>query len=256
MAGADDFAYLDWPGPIPFAHRGGASEVPENTLPAFAHAVGLGYRYVETDVHLTADGVLLAFHDDVLDRVTDRTGVVAELPWAEVREARVDGTEPIPLLEDLLGTWPELRVNIDPKHDAAVDPLVEVLRRTGAVDRVCVGSFSDDRIARVQQALPGVCTSLGPVGSLQLGLAASGDTSVGPLPSPCAQLPPSYGDTAVVTAELVAEAHRRSIQVHVWTIDDPAEMAALLDLGVDGIMTDRPAALKDLLAARGEWYDA
>jgi glycerophosphoryl diester phosphodiesterase len=256
VAGADDFAYLDWPGPIPFAHRGGASEVPENTLPAFAHAVGLGYRYVETDVHLTADGVLLAFHDDVLDRVTDRTGVVAELPWAEVREARVDGTEPIPLLEDLLTTWPELRVNIDPKHDAAVDPLVEVLRRTGAVDRVCVGSFSDDRIARVQQALPGVCTSLGPVGSLQLGLAAAGDTSIGALPSPCAQLPPSYGDTTVVTAELVAEAHRRGIQVHVWTIDDPAEMAALLDLGADGIMTDRPAVLKDVLAARQQWYDA
>ena len=245
MAGADDFAYLDWPGPIPFAHRGGASEVPENTVPAFAHAVGLGYRYVETDVHLTADGVLLAVHDDVLDRVTDHAGVVAELPWAEVREARVDGTEPIPLLEDLLATWPELRVNIDPKHDAAVDPLVEVLRRTGAVDRVCVGSFADDRIAS---------TSLGPVGSLQLGLAATGDTSIGPLPSPCAQLPPSYGDTVVVTAELVAEAHRRGMQVHVWTIDDPAEMAALLDLGVDGIMTDRPAVLREVLEARGQWH--
>ena len=88
---AADFAYLDWPGPIPWAHRGGASEVPENTMPAFEHAVGLGYRYVETDVHRTSDGALLAFHDDVLDRVTDRTGVIAELPWSVVREARVDG---------------------------------------------------------------------------------------------------------------------------------------------------------------------
>jgi glycerophosphoryl diester phosphodiesterase len=256
MARAADFAYLDWPGPIPFAHRGGASEVPENTMPAFAHAVGLGYRYVETDVHVTADGVLLAFHDDVLDRVTDRTGVVADLPWSEVRDARVDGIEPIPLLEDLLGTWPDLRVNIDPKHDAAVDPLVEVLRRAGALDRVCVGSFSDERIHRVQEALPGICTSLGPVGSLQLGLAAAGDTTVGPLLSPCAQLPPSYGDTEVVTPELVAEAHRRSMQVHVWTIDDPGEMASLLDLGVDGIMTDRPAVLKEVLSARGQWHGA
>ena len=108
--------------------------------------------------------------------------------------------------------------------------------------------------ARVQEALPGICTSLGPIGSLQLGLAATGDDSVGELGSPCAQLPPTYGDTPVVTAELVAEAHRRGMQVHVWTIDDPEEMAALLDLGVDGIMTDRPAVLKEVLAARGQWH--
>jgi glycerophosphoryl diester phosphodiesterase len=252
---AADFTFLDWPGPIPFAHRGGASEVPENTLPAFEHAVRLGYRYVETDVHVTADGVLLAFHDDVLDRVTDRTGVIGELPWSVVREARVDGTEPIPLLEDLLGTWPALRVNIDPKHDEAVDPLVEVLRRTGAVERVCVGAFSDDRLARVRTALPGICTSLGPAGSLQLGLAATGAQEVGELEAPCAQLPPSYGETPVVTAEVVAEAHRRGMQVHVWTIDDAEEMARLLDLGVDGLMTDRPAVLKDVLAARNQWWN-
>jgi glycerophosphoryl diester phosphodiesterase len=252
---AADFTFLDWPGPIPFAHRGGASEVPENTLPAFEHAVRLGYRYVETDVHVTADGVLLAFHDDVLDRVTDRTGVIGELPWSVVREARVDGTEPIPLLEDLLGTWPALRVNIDPKHDEAVDPLVEVLGRTGAVERVCVGAFSDDRLARVRTAIPGICTSLGPAGSLQLGLAATGAQEVGELEAPCAQLPPSYGQTPVVTAEVVAEAHRRGMQVHVWTIDDAEEMARLLDLGVDGLMTDRPAVLKDVLAARNQWWN-
>ena len=254
MTRAADFAYLDWPGPIPFAHRGGASEVPENTLPAFEHAVGLGYRYVETDVHVTADGVLLAFHDDVLDRVTDRTGTIGELPWSVVSEARVDGIEPIPLLEDLLGAWPSLRVNIDPKHDAAVEPLIDALRRCDAVERVCVGAFSDDRIATVRAALPGICTSLGPAGSLQLGLAASGAQAVPDLPAPCAQLPPAYGDTPVVTAEVVAEAHRRGMQVHVWTIDEPTEMVRLLDLGVDGIMTDRPAALKDVLVARKEWH--
>jgi glycerophosphoryl diester phosphodiesterase len=251
---ASTFAYLDWPGPIPFAHRGGASEVPENTMPAFAHAVDLGYRYVETDAHVTADGVLLAFHDDVLDRVTDGSGTIAELPWRVVQTALVDGEEPIPLLEDLLGTWPDLRVNIDPKHDAAVEPLVEVLRRTGAVDRVCVGSFSDERIGRVQAALPGICTSLGPNGSLQLGMAATGTDGIGDLGSPCAQLPPSYGDVTIITAELVAEAHRRAMQVHVWTIDDADEMVALLDLGVDGIMTDRPQVLKEVLQARGQWH--
>jgi len=246
---ADDFEFLRWPGPIPFAHRGGASEVPENTMPAFEHAVRLGYRYVETDVHVTADGELLAFHDDVLDRVTDRTGVIAELPWSAVAEAKVDGIEPIPRFEDLLGAFPELRVNVDPKHDAAVDPLAEVLRRCDAVDRVCIGAFSDERLEHLRGLLPGVCTSLGPMGTLQLGLAASGDGGeIGELPSPT-----SFGDTEIVTAGFVAEAHRRGMQVHVWTIDDEPEMHRLLDLGVDGLMTDRPARLRSVLESRGAW---
>lgn len=248
--------FLDHPGPIPFAHRGGAGAWPENTMPAFEGAVRLGYRYVETDVHVTADGVLVAFHDDVLDRVTDATGRIDELPWSRVREARVDGREPIPLLEDLLGTWPDLRVNIDPKHDGAVDALVEVIRRTGAVDRVLVGAFSDERIARVRDALPGICTSLGPLGTLRLGQAAAGTPDVGELEAPCAQVPTSYGDTEIVTPAFVAEAHRRGLQVHVWTIDDAAEMERLLDLGVDGIMTDQPATLRKVLERRGEWHPA
>src|SRR3954452_7551360 len=104
--------FLDWDGLIPVAHRGGAAEQPENTMAAFAAAVALGYRYVETDVHATADGVLLAFHDHTLDRVTDMTGTIADLPYETVRRARI-GTEPIPLLEDVLGTWPQLRIHID-----------------------------------------------------------------------------------------------------------------------------------------------
>jgi glycerophosphoryl diester phosphodiesterase len=255
MPRAADFAFLDWPGPIPFAHRGGASEVPENTMPAFEHAVRLGYRYVETDVHVTADGVLLAFHDDVLDRVTDRTGAISELPWSVVREAKVDGREPIPRFDELLAAWPDLRVNVDPKHDGAVEPLVDVLRAAGAMHRVCIGAFSDDRLARVRDALPGVCTSLGPIGSLQLGLAANGET-VPELPSPCAQLPTHFGDTEILTAELLAAAHDRGMQVHVWTIDERGEMERLLDLGVDGIMTDRPGVLREVLEARGTWFDA
>lgn len=246
------FAYLDHPGPIPFAHRGGAGDWPENTMPAFEGAVRLGYRYVETDVHVTADGVLLAFHDDVLDRVTDRSGRVRDLPWAEVRKARVGGREPIPTLEDLLGTWPDLRVNIDPKSDDAVEPLIAALTRTAATGRVCVGSFSDERIAQVRAALPGICTSLGPRGVLHLTQAAAGET-VPPLPDPCAQVPVRIGETELVTDAFLAEAHRRGMAVHVWTIDDPVEMHRLLDLGVDGIMTDRPAVLRDLLDQRGQW---
>jgi glycerophosphoryl diester phosphodiesterase len=222
-------------------------------MPAFAEAVALGYRYVETDVHVTADGVLVAFHDDALDRVSDRTGRIADLPWSEVRRARVDGREPIPLLEDLLGTWPDLRVNIDPKHDAAVGPLVDVLARTRAVDRVGVGSFSDRRLARLRRLVgPRLCTGVGPAGAARL-WAAGRRVPVGPIPAACAQLPVTARGVTLVDARLVAAAHRRGLQVHVWTVDDPAEIDRLLDLGVDGIMTDRPVVLRDVLVARGAW---
>jgi glycerophosphoryl diester phosphodiesterase len=248
-------AFLDHPGPIPFAHRGGAGSWPENTMPAFAGAVGLGYRYVETDVHVTADGVLCAFHDERLDRVTDRAGLIRELPWSEVSLARVDGTEPIPLLTDLLESWPDLRINIDPKHDSAVTALAATLRRTDSIERVCIGAFSDRRLARLRALLgPKLCTSLGPGGVSRL-RAASFGTPAGPLPAACVQVPPSQGRVPIVDERFVGEAHTRSLPVHVWTIDEPAEMARLLDLGVDGIMTDQPADLKALLVARGQWVD-
>src|SRR5687767_12891326 len=169
------FPFLDWPGPIAFAHRGGASEAPENTMPAFEHAVRLGYRYLETDAHVTADGRLIAFHDDRLDRVTDRVGVISQLPWSEVQRARVDGREPIPLLEDLLAAWPDVRVNIDPKHDAAAQPLADAIVRTGTVDRVCVAAFSDRRTERVRAIVgPALCTGMGPRQVAQLVAASRG----------------------------------------------------------------------------------
>jgi glycerophosphoryl diester phosphodiesterase len=247
--------FLDWPGPLAFAHRGGASEAPENTMPAFERAVELGYRYLETDVHVTRDGVLLAFHDDHLDRVTDGSGAIADLPWDVVRAARVDGREPIPRFEELLTAWPDVRINVDAKHDAAVEPLAEVLLRTGAIDRVCVAAFSDKRIARVQSLVGhAVCTSMGPRQVAQL-VATSRGLPGGRrnLMAPCAQVPTHQGPVPLVTERFVAAAHQRGIQVHVWTIDDPAEMARLLDLGVDGLMTDRPQDLKDLLESRGQW---
>jgi glycerophosphoryl diester phosphodiesterase len=255
------YPFLDWPGPLAFAHRGAHTDEDgtargTNTMPAFEHAVRLGYRYIETDVHVTADGELLAFHDDRLDRVTDATGVIAELPWARVREARVDGREPIPRFEDLLGAWPDLRVNVDPKHDAAVEPLAEVLSRTDAVDRVCVGAFSDKRLARLQALVGGaLCTSMGPRQVARLVAASKRLPGGASLKAPCAQVPTNQGRIQLVTDRFVAAAHRRGIQVHVWTIDDRAEMQRLLDLGVDGIMTDRPQVLKELLVERGAWHE-
>ncbi|HYJ77479.1 MAG TPA: glycerophosphodiester phosphodiesterase [Actinomycetes bacterium] len=253
------FAFLEHDGPIAFAHRGGASDGLENSLAAFARAVDLGFRYLETDVHATADGVLLAFHDSTLDRVTDRVGRVVELPWTTVRAARIGGREPIPRLEDVLGTWPEVRVNVDVKHASAIGPLVEAVRRTGALDRVCVASFSERRLSAVRRQLgPGLCTSLGPRGVALLRAAATHDRAAllagrGAAAIPCAQVPDRLGPLRVVTPGLVRLAHRRGQRVHVWTVDDPAEMHRLLDLGVDGLMTDRPETLRTVFEDRGLW---
>jgi glycerophosphoryl diester phosphodiesterase len=166
----------------------------------------------------------------------------------------VDGREPIPRFEDLLGAWPDLRVNVDPKHDAAVEPLAEALLRAGAVDRVCVGAFSDKRLDRLQALVGGtLCTSMGPRQVARLVAASKHLPGGANLTAPCAQLPTHQGRLPLVTEALVSTAHRRGIQIHVWTIDDPAEMARLLDLGVDGIMTDRPQVLQDVLRERDQW---
>ena len=241
--------YLDWDGPIAFAHRGGALDRAENTMAAFEHAVELGYRYVETDVHVTSDGVVVAFHDDDLQRTCGRAGRISRLPWSEVATARVHGHEPIPLLEDLLGTWPDLRVNIDCKSDLGVAALIAALRRTDAFDRVCVASFSDRRQAALR-ALGGdrLCTALGPGG-----LAALRCGMLRRTPALVAQVPVRRGPVTVTTPAFVARAHRIGLAVHVWTIDDEVTMERLLDLGVDGIMTDRAALLRSVLERRGAW---
>lgn len=218
-------------------------------MPAFQVAVDLGYRYVETDVQVTSDGVLLAFHDFNLQRTCGINRRVAEMTWAEVQLARVSGVAPIPTLEELLVTWPQLRVNIDCKTDSAVDALVSALRRNNALDRVCVGAFSDRRIRRLRAILgPDLCTALGPgaVAALRYGRLARA-------PAQAAQVPVRQGPLVVTTPAFVDRAHRAGIHVHVWTIDEPAEMRRLLDMGVDGIMTDRPAVLREVLEDRGEW---
>lgn len=245
--------FLDHDGPIPFAHRGGALEVPENSMAAFEAAVALGYRYVETDAHVTADGVVVAFHDDELDRVTDRTGRIADLPWSEVSAARIDGIAPIPLLAELLGAWSDLRVNIDPKHDEVVEPLADLLQRSDCLDRVCIGSFSDRRLERLRSQFGArICTSLGPRGVAALRVSSVGLPSSIP-PADCVQVPPSIRGVPLVDRRFVDRCHRDGLAVHVWTIDESAEMDRLLDLGVDGIMTDRPAVLRSVLESRGQW---
>lgn len=244
--------FLDYPVPLAFAHRGGAKHRPENSWPAFTHAIGLGYRYLETDVQATADGVLIAFHDRTLDRVTDTAGRIAEMPYREVSKARIGGTEPIPLLEELLTTWPEARFNIDVKDFPAIRPLAEVVARTGAWDRVCIASFSARRLRAFRHVLNRtICTSLSPLGVVAVRAGADGAGLAARFAASgaaCAQVP-----VRVATPRFIRHAHALGLQVHVWTVDNPAMMQRLLDIGADGIMTDDTVALRDVLIARSQW---
>ena len=240
--------FLDHPGPLPFAHRGGASEFPENTMPAFEGAVALGYRYIETDVQATADGVLMAFHDNDLERTCGQPGRISSMSYAEVAKARVDGREPIPLMQDLFDAFPDVRINIDCKTDAAVEPLIACLRRNSALAKVCLGGFSHTRLLKLRRALgTDLCSSMSPVEVARWRMGRP------PKGAQAAQVPVSTGPAKIVTRPMVDLAHRHGIAVHVWTIDLPEEMFALLELGVDGLMTDRPAILKQVLIQRGEW---
>lgn len=237
-----------------FAHRGGAGHNPENSWPAFEYAVRLGYAYLETDARLTADGKLIAFHDAELDRVTNRTGQVSELPWREVAAARIGGTEEIPLLADLLGTFSGLRFNIDLKAPGTIGPLNEALRRTGAWDRVCVTSFSWDRLRAARRSLDRpVCLAVTPASiavvrylgfpgrAMARRVAQSG--------AQCAQVPRQFA-----TPAFIRRAHEFGLHVHVWTLNTRKEIVRALDLGADGVMTDNIVLLRDILTDRGQWH--
>lgn len=254
------YPYLDDPGPVlAFAHRGGAYhpevEGLENTLAAFRHAAELGYRYLETDVHVTRDGVLLAFHDTVLDRVTDRQGEIATLTLAEVREALVGGREAVPTLAELFDAFPDARFNIDLKSEGAVPALADFLAARDAWHRVLVGSFSRRRTARFRELTGGrVPTCATPAETVAFRLLPARLASVLTRKRFQAfQVPHRRGAVTVVTAGFVRRAHAAGLHVHTWTIDEAAEMHELLDRGVDGIFTDRTDILRDVLIERGQW---
>ncbi|MDN5795289.1 MAG: glycerophosphodiester phosphodiesterase [Intrasporangium sp.] len=250
------------PVPLALAHRGGALYGPnvglENTLTAFRNAVQLGYTHLETDVHITSDGRLIAFHDDRLDRVTDGTGLVKDLPWSEVRQARIHGHERIPLLTEVLDELPGTKLNIDLKAPGTAEPAWELIRSRGLFDDFCVGSFSQRLITRFRRLSVGrVATAASIPGTALMSLGPRWVSAMMRTPADVFQVPTVItvrGRTvAVVTPKLVELAHRFGKQVHVWTIDDATEMERLLDLGVDGIVTDRIDVFKSVLVGRGCW---
>jgi glycerophosphoryl diester phosphodiesterase len=257
---AADFDFFS-PSFLPFAHRGGARYGPnlhrENSLHAFQQAAALGYRYFETDVHATADGVLLAFHDDKLDRVTDRQGLVAQLPYAEVATARIHGIDPVPRLDQLLTTFPDVRFNIDAKSPAAVDLLADTIAEYEAGDRVCVSSFGVGRLHRLRRRIGRSVPSSASAAGVAANRFLPWLTRVLNTSAPALQIPISHlfgsREVTLLTPELIRSVHRAGKHVHVWTVDDAGTIARLLELGVDGIFTDRIDTLKGVLTEHGRW---
>ncbi|MGJ3509621.1 glycerophosphodiester phosphodiesterase [Enemella sp. A6] len=258
---AEDYPYFDAPF-CAFAHRGGpllpGNVGRENSLHAFGQAVGLGYRYLETDVHVTADGVLIAFHDDRLDRATDGTGLIAELPWSEVQQARIGGLEPIPTMDEVFETFPDSRFNIDLKAAGAVAPLADAIASHRAQNRVCVTSFGPDRLNAFRRRMGTQVAT----GTSRTEVAWTRFVPflprLRPAPGVVLQVPVTSTiagrEVRIVTPGFIRTAHDTGRQVHVWTIDEPHQMHALLDMGVDGLISDRIDVLREVLVERGLWW--
>lgn len=247
-------SFLSGPGPRVIAHRGLAVGAPENTLLAFLKALAAGATHLETDVHASADGVAVISHDPELDRVAGVPGLVADLRMAELRRVDLGHGQTFSSLAEALDAFPEARVNIDIKDARAAASAVEAIRDARATERVLVTSFSRSRREAVARALPGVAVSPSVPEMVPALLGAK--AGLRPLVRrslrgfAAVQVPERQGPVRVVTARTVRAIQAAGCEVHVWTVNDPADMRRLLDLGVDGIVTDRCDLLTSLIASR------
>jgi glycerophosphoryl diester phosphodiesterase len=242
--------YRDCPGPLAVAHRGGAGLAAENTLEAFTRSYALGIRYLETDVRLTADGRLVAFHDARLERVTTATGRLRARTCDQLTALPVLGGGPVLPLDVLIDAFPDACFTLDIKDPAVIAPLAQLVRTTGGAARVCVAAARGSWLAAIRALVgPELCTALSWRDLARLAArprARYGDAGF-------AHVPLRLGRVPVFRDDLVARAHDAGVRVIVWTVNDPATMQRLLDNGVDGIITDRPDLLRDVLIARGQW---
>jgi len=250
-------AFLDSPTPIAFAHRGGSFES-ENGLSAFEAVQRLGFRYIETDVRTTRDGVAFVFHDENLGRMTGADREIADLTVADLEYLTLPSGDKIPTLRETLEAFPNLRFNLDLKDDAAVEPVIALIEELEAHRQVCIASFSESRVSAVRDRFgPTVCTGLGVSGILRVGLAStvSLNRHSWRRGASVLQIPVRLSGVPVLTSKLVRKAHQAGLAVHVWTLNDRSTIESALDKGVDGVMTDRPHLLKEVLLSRGLWRE-
>ena len=254
---------------------------------AMRRAVAAGADAIELDVHMTSDRHIVVCHDETVDRTTDGSGAIADMTLAEVQaldnaywwvegsvvdhEAPADayvlrGRAPhdhelrICTLSDVLEAFPDTFLNLDIKQtEPDVEPyeavLADVLREHGGTERMIVASFNDRSTEIFREHAPEIATSVGTSGTAEIFFALRDGREPPATPHVALQVPAAFGETRIITPEFVAGAHRHGLAVHVWTIDDPAEMAELVDLGVDGVITDRPSALEAVLADKGVRFE-
>lgn len=260
---ARNHPYLAASRPRAFAHRGwhvGDLAGLENTLAAFLRARDEGYSYIETDVHATRDGVLVVHHDATLRRVAGHPGVLRAMDWADVAPVLVRGREKLPRLEEALEALPGMRFNVDLKSPGTLRPMLELLERDDVAERVAVASTDEGRLRAVRQRFSDrVVTGVSARAALSLRTRSVLPGVIGrhvPVGGDLAQLPVRFGGLPVVDATMLRAAHAAGLEVHVWTVDRASEMHRLLDLGVDGLMTDRPDLLREVLMVREAWEGA
>ena len=253
-------SYGDHTGPLAIAHRGGMALAPENTLAAFGRATSLGLTHLETDVRTTRDGHVVCFHDPTLRRVTGHPGRVADLDLAELRRLRVAGTDRIPTLVEAMAAFPHARFAIDLKDEASIGAMAKLLRaHPGWAERVLVAGAWCRWLERLRAEAPGVTTALGwrslttLIACSRSGVRTPGLRTDALTGAAFAHVPIRLGRLPVHSERVIRRAHELGIRVVVWTVDDPAPMRTLLDMGVDGIITDRPDVLREVLISRGEW---
>ena len=237
--------YLDVPGVAISAHRGGSIEAPENTIESFEYSIELGSSYIETDVQLSSNGIPYIFHDDDLKRLFGKNIIFNSLHSDEIDELKLFDKYKIPTLESTLQKFPNTLFQIDVKTDEVVLPTMEVIKKTNSTDKVCIASFSSKRLKQVHKLYPEICLSMGPFEVMKLLLASFG-LYRNKVPGNCLQIPIYQYGIKLVTKRFINYIHSIGLKIHVWTINDEDTMQKLIDLGVDGIITDRPKALKDL----------
>lgn len=237
----------------PIAHRGGALEAQENSLQAFHHAASLGYRYMETDMQVSADGEIYLFHDDRLERVSNGKGVFSDFKASEIDRLRLHNDEPIPRLADALAELPDAIFNIDIKRANGTKPLADFLSTHPQAERVIAASFHKDRLALLKQLaqkpvqVTAVQSDVIKLKFMGWGLPLSRPNVI------AAQVPLSHYGLPIITPSFVRICKKLDIKLHVWTIDDADVMRQLIDKGVDGIMTDRPSLLRAVAIEKGCW---
>lgn len=250
--------FLHGPRPRLFAHRGGAAEAPENTLEAFRAGLDAGADRLELDVHATADGAVVVIHDETLERTTDDEGPVSQITLADLKRlnaaCRFGGGQRcarVPTLDEVLEAFPDVPLNIEIKQDRPpiVRQVLAVLDRHRARDRVLLAASKAHVMNAIREAAPDVLTGFSVLEVVEF-MVRLRDPAYRPRGA-ALQVPPEDSGFTIVTPETVSRAHALGLEVHVWTINEEPEMERLLDLGVDGIMTDRPARAAALYARRG-----